>query len=214
MTLAELKTQFIAIADDPDITSAQAGIWINTYYRLLCREYDWPFVVGNGSYTVTSGTQEKAFSAFSTSITDFAKPLRVWISSGGDKLQLQPVRYEERFTVGLTNSYYITPDNLSIGLVQTPTNSTDTVTVDYLKSLSDLTDSAEPIFLEDFHSILIFKALISYQRQQREASDEFERPYQEILQQMISFYQMPQAATVPVLSRGVTNIKPPQGYPF
>lgn len=204
MTLAELKTQFIAIADDPDITSAQAGIWINTYYKLLCREFAWPFLIGSGSYTVTSGTQEKSFSAFTTPITDFGKPLRVWIasSSTADKIQLDPIRYEDRNEPGITNKYYITPDNLSIGLVPTPTNSTNVVTVDYLKSLDDMVDADSPAFLRDFHWILIFKPLVAYQKQQREASDEFEGPYQEILQQMLAFYKVTQEGTVPVLSDG------------
>jgi len=205
MTLLELKTQLISLADDPAITTAQAGIWINTNYRLLNREYDWPYMVGNGSYTVTSGTAETLFSGFSTAVTDFAKPLRVWIanSSTADKTPLHPIRYEERNEPGLDGYYYVTPNNLSIGLVSTPTNSSDVVTVDYLKSTADLDDADSPIFLSDFHSILLWKALMMYQFQQREQSDEFRAMYEEILNQMIQFYKMPQAATSPVLSRGV-----------
>jgi hypothetical protein len=213
MTFSELKTQFINLADDPQISDVQAGVWINMAYRLLVREHDWPFVVGNGSYTVTSGTQETLFSAFTTAITDFAKPLRVWIanSSGSDKTPLQPIRYEERNIPGITNSYYITPGNLGIGLVPTPTNSTDVITVDYLKSTTDLSASGdEPMFLSDFHSILVWKPLVLYAKQQREASDEFELPYQEVLSSMLSFYSMPQAGTATRMSRGV-NIK--RGWP-
>lgn len=205
MTFATLKSQMIALADDPAITDTQAGIWINTNYRLLLREHDWPFMVGNGSYTVTANTQEKLFSAFSTAITNFAKPLRVWIasSSTADKLPLQPIRYEERNIPGLDSRYYITPDNLSIGLVPTPTNSTNVVTVDYLKSTTDLAvDGDSPVFLSDFHWILVWKALMMYQFQQREQSDEFRVQYEEILASMLQFYKMPQAASNPVLARG------------
>lgn len=211
MTFTQLRTEMIALADDPAITSAQAGTWINTNYRLLLREHDWPFMVGNGSYTVTSGTQETAFTAFTSPITNFGKPLRVWIasSSTADKTPLAPIRYEERNVPGLTNAYYITPDNLSIGLVPTPTNSTNVVTVDYLKTVTDLDDSSEttPIFISDFHWILVWKALMMYQFQQREASDEFRAQYEEILRAMLTFYKMPQAATSPALSRGTYNIR-------
>lgn len=205
MTFAELRTQLIALADDPAITSVQAGGWINSNYRLLLREYDWPFVVGSGTYTVTSGTAEQLFSAFDTAITDFAKPLRVWIanSSTSDKTLLKPIRYEDRNLPGLDGFYYITPDNLSIGLVATPTNSTNVVTMDYLKTTTDLNDDADtPIFLSDFHWILVWKPLMMYQFQQREQSDEFRVQYEQILEQMLKFYKMPQASSQPMLSRG------------
>jgi hypothetical protein len=134
-------------------------------------------------------------------------------SSTGDKTLLNPIRYEDRNVIGIYG-YYITPNNLSIGLCPTPTNSTDVVTVDYLKSVSDLTDSDSPAFLADFHSILIFKPLVAYSKQQREASDEFEIPYQEILQQMISFYKLPQEATNPLMSRGTVSKGFPYNSPF
>jgi hypothetical protein len=214
-TLAQLRVEFLSLADDPSITAAQANIWINLYYKLLLREYPWPFIVGTNTYTVTSGTAETLFTAFTTSVTDFAKPLRVWIanSSTGDKTLLNPIRYEDRNIAGV-NGYYITPDNLSFGLVPTPTNSTDVVTIDYLKSVADMVDADSPCFLSDFHSILIFKPLVAYQKQQREASDEFEFPYNEILTSMISFYKLPQEATNPVLSRGIRASKLPYNSPF
>lgn len=207
MLFSDLKAQMIVLADDPAITTAQAGIWINTNYRLLLREYDWPFMVGNGSYTVTSGTAEKAFANFSSAITDFAKPLRVWIasSSTADKTPLKPIRYEERNIPGLDGYYYITPNNLSIGLVATPTNSTNVVTMDYLKTTTDMDDSSNtsPVFVSDFHWIVVWKALMMYQFQQREQSDEFRVQYEELLSSMLQFYKMPQAVTAPVLSRGI-----------
>lgn len=209
MQFSQLKTEMISLADDPAITSSQAGTWINANYRLLLREYEWPFMVGNGSYTVTSGTQETAFSAFSPAISDFAKPLRVWISSSStaDKFLLSPIRYEERNIPGMTNCYYITPDNTKIGLVQTPTNSTDVVTVDYLKTTEDLSDDADtPAFISDFHWVLVWKALAMYSMQQREANDEFRAQYNEILAQMLAFYKLPQAGTVTRLDRGVGRV--------
>lgn len=205
MLFSDLKAQMIVLADDPAITTSQAAIWINTNYRLLLREYEWPFMVGSGTYTVTSGTQETAFTALS--ITDFAKPLRVWIasSSTANKTPLKPIRYEERNTPGLDGYYYITPSNLKIGLVATPTNSTNVVTVDYLKTTTDLDDTVNttPVFVSDFHWIVVWKALMMYQFQQREQSDEFRVQYEEMLASMISFYKMTQAASTPVLSRGI-----------
>lgn len=209
MNLLQLKTELIALADDPAITTAQAGTWINTNYRLLLREHEWPFVVANTYYTVTSGTAEQAFSGMSVAVTDFAKPLRVWIStsSTSDKTSLRPIRYEERNIVGLDGYYYITPNNLSIGILKTPTNSTNVVTIDYLKSTTDLTDSDSPIFISDFHWILVWKALMMYQFQQRENSDEFRIQYEQILSQMLAFYKMPQAASTPVLSGGNNRVR-------
>jgi len=209
MQFSTLKSEFISLADDPAITSAQAGSWINTNLALLCREYEWPFMVGSGSYTVTSGTQETLFTAFSTAITDFAKPLRVWIANSptSDKLLLTPIRYEERNIPGITNAYYITPNNLSIGLVSTPTNSTDVVTVDYLKTHEDLSDDSDtPPFISDFHWIVVWKALVMYGMQQREAVDEFRFQYEQILTEMIKFYKMPQSATATRLDRGVGRV--------
>lgn len=203
MTLAELKTEMIALADDPAITSAQAGTWILSNYYTLLREFDWPFMVANGTYTVTSGTQETAFTAFDTAISDFAKPLRVWIasSSTADKTELLPLRYEDRNEPGISGYYYITPNNLSIGLVPTPTNSTEVVTMDYLKTGASLADGDSPIFISDFHWILVWKALMNYQFQQREQSDEFRAQYEEILSSMLKFYKMTQAGSVPRLTR-------------
>lgn len=206
MTFAELKTAIITLADDPALSDTQAGIWLNANYRTLMRERDWPFLVGSGSFTVTSGTQETAFSAFSTPILDFAKPLRVWVASSSTsaKQLLEPINYEERNLEGLTNKYYITPDNLSIGLVPTPTNSTNVVTVDYLKTTTDLDGSTytEPIFLSDFHYILVWKALMNYQFQQRENSDEFARQYNDMLGIMTRFYFSPEAGRGALLTRG------------
>lgn len=206
MTFSELRTQLISLADDPAITATQAGVWLNTNYRLLLREYDWPFMVGNDTYTVTDGTAEQTFATFDTGITDFAKPLRVWIasSSTSDKTKVDPMRYEVRNEPGLDGYYYITPNNLSIGLVATPSNSTNVVTMDYLKTTTDLSgDSDEPVFVSDFHWILVWKALMMYQFQQREQSDEFRIQYEEILASMLKFYKMTQAASSPRLMRGV-----------
>lgn len=209
MTYAELTAAVVTLADDPALSNAQAGIWINANYALLLREREWPFMVGNDSYTVTSGTAETTFA--SMGVTDFAKPLRVWIasSSTSDKTQLKAIRYEDRNTPGLDGCYYITPDNLSIGLVKTPTNSTNVVTIDYLKKTNNLDGSTynEPVFLTDFHWILVFKALMNYQFQQRENSDEFRQQYEEILDKMVRFYFSTEAGSVPVLNRGVNIVR-------
>lgn len=209
MTYAELTTAIITLADDQSLTAPQAGIWLNANYRLLLRERDWPFIVGNTTYTVTSGTQEQAFSTMTTAVTDFAKPLRVWVasSSTADKQPLKSIRYEDRNQAGLSGFYYITPDNLSIGLVPAPTNSTDIVTIDYLKSATNLdgTTYTTPIFHADFHWILVFKALMNYQFQQRESSDEFRQQYNEILDMMTRFYFSTESGSNPILSRGVMS---------
>lgn len=202
----------IAIADDPDITATQANAWINSAYRLLCHEYEWPFMVGSDTYTVTDGTQETAFADFDTGITDFAKTLKVWIanSSTDNKTILQPINYEDRNIPSLMGKYYVTPDNLSIGLVPTPSNSTNVVTVDYIKTVTDLSaDTDEPVFLSDFHWILIWRAIIMYQKRERAVSDEYEVMYQELLNAMVKFYKLPQAVTNTILSRGVS-----QEYPY
>lgn len=210
MTYAELKTAIIFLADDPALSDAQAGIWLNANYRTLLRERDWPFMVGSSTMTVTSGTQEYAFTGFTSAITNFAKPLRVWIasSSTSDKTILSPINYEERNVPGITNCYYITPDNLSIGLVPSPTNSTNVITLDYLKSTNDLDGATytTPVFLSDFHWILVWKALMNYQFKEREASDEFRNQYEEILSSMIKFYFNPQAGTTTRLSNGSNRI--------
>lgn len=205
MTFTDIKTAVLALADDPAITDVQAGIWVNANYRLLLRERDWPFMVGNATQTVTSGTQEYAFTGFTSAISDFAKPLRVWISttSTSDKTILSPINYEERNIPGVTNAYYITPNNLSLGLVPAPTNSTNVVTLDYLKTTTDLDSvTTTPIFISDFHWILVWKALMNYQFQQREASDEFRAQYEEMLASMIRFYFNPQAGTTTRLNSG------------
>lgn len=217
MQLSELRTELIAMADDPDITNSQANNWINSAYRLLLQEYEWPFMVGTDTYTVTSGTAEQTFAGMDTGTTDFSKSLRVWIanSSTDNKSQMKPIHYEERFENGVTNSYYITPDNLSIGLVPTPTNSTNVVTVDFLKSTTDLSaDGDVPVFHSDFHWLLIWRPVLMYQKREREVSDEYEVMYQELLQAMVKFYKMPQAATNPVLSRGTTVEDLPSDSPF
>lgn len=210
MTYAQLKTAIITLADDPALSDPQAGIWLNANYQTLMRERDWPFLVTSSSYTVTTGVAETLFSTFSPSVGDFAKPLRAWISSSStsEKQPLTPINYEDRNQPGLTNCYYITPDNLSFGLVSTPTNSTDTVTLDYLKSARDLDGATydQPIFLSDFHWILVWKALMNYQFQQREASDEFRQQYADILDKMVRFYFTPEAGSTVRLSRGTGRI--------
>lgn len=210
MTFAQLKTAVVTLADDPALSDTQAGIWINANYQTLMRERDWPFLVGSSSYTVASGTAETLLSAFTTPVSDFAKPLRAWISSSStsDKQPLTPINYEDRNQPGLTNCYYITPDNLSFGLVPTPTNSTNVVTLDYLKSVNDLDGSMydSPVFLSDFHWILVWKALMNYQFQQREASDEFRQQYSDILDKMVRFYFSPEAGSTVRLSRGTGRI--------
>lgn len=213
MTFSEIKTAVIALADDPAITDTQAGIWVNANYRLLLRERDWPFMVDNGTKTVTSGTQEYAFSGFTPAIADFAKPLRVWLSNttSSDKQLLTPIDYEQRNITGVTDAYYVTPDNLSLGLVPTPTDSTSVITLDYLKSTTDLDSvNTTPIFLSDFHWILVWKALMNYQFQQREASDEFRQQYEEILASMVRFYFSPQAGSGARMIRGI-NASPKFG---
>jgi hypothetical protein len=195
MTFSNLKTRMIDLADDPAITPGQASAWLNSNYKTLLRERSWPFLIASGSFTVTSGTQEYTFSALSTAVTDYARMVKVWCGS----TELQPVPYEERRRDGIVNSYYVTPDGLTIGLLPTPTNSTDTIYFDYEKTVADMSDDAdEPCFLDDFHWILIWKALMNYQFQQREQSDEFRAQYEELLNKMISFYQGPAANAVPM----------------
>ena len=217
MQLSEIRTQFSNMADDPDITAAQANAWINAAYRLLVHEYDWSFMVDSDTYTVTSGTAEQTFAGMDSATADFATPLRVWIadSSTGGKFELSPINYEDRNRSEVSNSYYITPDALSLGLVATPTNSTDVVTIDFIKSVTDLSaDTDTPIFMSDFHYILVWAATVYYQKREREVSDEYEAKYHEVLNAMLKFYKMPQAATNPILSRGTAFQTFPNDSPF
>lgn len=173
-------------------------------------EYSWPFLVATGTYTVTSGTAEKAFSAFSTAVSDFGKPLRVWNGT----TEIAPMYYEERNIPG-NKGYYITPDNLSIGMVPAPTNSTDVITVDYLKIISDLSaDSDEPIFVKDFHYIMLWGPLISYQLVNRENTDEFKAMYERMVSDMIAFYKVPSPTVIPIMMRGFRNIKRDSSSPL
>jgi len=210
MTLLDLKTQMVALADDPAITTAQAGIWINANYKTLLREFPWPFLTARGSFTVTSGTGEYTFA--SAAVSNFARMIRVFKGS----IELQPVNYDDKDVAGIVNSYYITPDNLSIGLLQTPTNSTDVITFHYEKTVSDMADGDSPIFLADFHWILVWKALMNYQFQQRESSDEFVQQYNDILRVMLAWYQEPAQNQTPKFTtlrqRGLTRV--PRDNPF
>lgn len=196
MTFSTLKTQLINLADDPAITDTQAGIWINANYKTLLREFPWPFLTARGSFTVTSGTGEYTFA--SASVTDFAKMIRVF----NGNVELSPVNYDDKDVSGVTTSYYITPDNLSIGLLPTPTNSTDVITFHYEKSVDDMSNSTDtPVFFADFHWILVWKALMNYQFQQREQSDEFVQQYNDILRVMLEWYQFPSQNGTPTFAK-------------
>ena len=58
--------------------------------------------------------------------------------------------------------------------------------------------------MSDFHFILVWAAVIYYQKREREVSDEYREMYNELLDAMLKFYKMPQVATNPILSRGTT----------
>lgn len=210
MQFSDLKTQFISLADDPSITDAQAGIWINTNYKLALRERSWPFMQGTTSWTVTSGTAETAFSSMTPSTTDFARILRATKSG----IDMKIVRYEDRNLQGLANCLYLTPDAAKIGVIPTPTNSTDSYVLDYEITLPDMTNSTDvPVPVSssnltasripvDFHWLFIWKALVMYSFQQRETSDEFKAQYQEILGKMLNFYSLPSVLSTANLQRG------------
>lgn len=210
MTLLELKTQMIALADDPAITTAQAGIWINANYKTLLREFPWRFLNASGTFTVTSGTREYTFA--SAAVSDFARMIRVF----NGNTELEPVNYDDKDVPGIVNSYYITPDNLSIGLLATPNNSTDVITFHYEKLVDDMEDGDSPVFLADFHWILVWKALMNYQFQQRESSDEFVQQYNDILRVMLAWYQEPAQNQTPrfVTPRQVGMKRIPRSSPF
>jgi len=88
-------------------------------------------------------------------------------------------------------------------------------TVDYLKIVSDLSDDSDtPIFVKDFHYVLLWGPLVSYQMVNRENSDEFKTMYERILNDMIAFYKTPAATIIPVLQRGFRQIKRDSSSPL
>ena len=124
------------------------------------------------------------------------------------------MHYDERNIPG-NKGYYRTPDNLSIGIIPAPTNSTDTITVDYLKIVDDLSAGADtPVFMKDFHYIMVWGPLISYQLVNRENTDEFKVMYERILNDMIAFYKVPSPTVIPTMMRGFRNIKRDSSSPL
>jgi hypothetical protein len=207
MTFGELKSQLLILADDPSITVGNAGIWINVNYKLLLREHEWPFMQSTSAVTVTSGTAEYTLASdFSPTVSDFARPIKAYKgSTANQQTEIPFVYYEDRNILGQRPSVYMTPDRTKFGVLPTPTNSSDIYTLEYEKTVADLTaDVDEPVtgFLADFHWILIFKALVMYQYQQREASSIFLAQYNEILQKMLQFYDLPSSSSIAQLSRG------------
>jgi hypothetical protein len=218
MNFGEQKAAFIALADDPSITPGNAGIWLNVNYKLLLRERPWPFMQSAGSFIVTSGTSEYTLSALSTPVTDFGRLVKVFKGDTANSYQpINVIRYEDRNLVGVANSVYVTPSLLKMGVVPTPTNSADQYNFEYEKTVADMSnDSDTPVdgFIADFHFAIVYKALMMYQFQQREQSDEFRAQYNEILVKMLDFYVLPSLTSVPLMTRGFTNIKRDSSSPL
>lgn len=171
MTFAELISELVARgAEDNDTRN---GRRINKAYRRILNAYDWPF-------TLTTATGSSGAGA--VTITDLRKVILVGDVSDGTVpgRRLKKISYEELVEdVGVEDiSVTGTPEFWWYDAVGTAINTYPvggTVYARYYKRVDQMTDPDSPIFDEEYHDLIVDRAMIEVYKD----NDEFQKAREE-----------------------------------
>lgn len=170
MNFSELKSELFArganyLEEDAE-NVARAERWLNQAYREIVNLHAWPFLEA-----VATGTE----GAGEVSIPDLRKIRFVTdISDGGDpgrrlhRTSLDDLVAEDDADLTLTGTpehYYVDAGNIVKGY---PVGGT--IRVHYIKRAPALTGSEEPLFSEEYHDLIVDRAMIKVYKD----SDNFE----------------------------------------
>lgn len=158
MTFAELKTELIARGATDD-GGTRLGRWINLGYRKIANAYDWPFTEVTATGTALAGT---------VVVADVRKVQFVGdISSSGQApgrqlSKITPAELSEELfidnlaTTGTPDFWYMDPATSTIKTYPLG----GTVYVRYYKRLDELTGVQAPVFDEEYHPLIVDRAMI------------------------------------------------------
>lgn len=162
----------------PSTTLSQSGEllqsvgWLDTAYASILRErYDWQFMVADYEFSITEGKSE--YTATEAGIDDLSKwvvsDMTVYSDGYDDEqgltfCQWKPfkstyLRGTSRTTTGRPQIVSVKPDN---SLIFSAIPDRDyTCTGEYRRRIVELADDdAVPVFPEDFHMIIVWRALM------------------------------------------------------
>ncbi len=169
----------------PTTTVSQIGIskqyvdWINTaYIDILSLHTFWSFMQENFSFQTIADTRE--YSAADAGITDLKDwkindydSFRVYLTSGGVTTEQYMYNilwndYRQMYLYGATRtttgypSYFTVQPNKSLNFYPIP-NNIYTITGEYFRKPTELSgDLDEPLFPEEFHMLIVWRALMLY----------------------------------------------------
>jgi hypothetical protein len=153
LNFSELKTELYARGTDylseDGAGVARAELWLNQGYREILNLQVWPFLVASQS------------GATPLVITDLRRIQNAWYGTTSDS-PLQVVSQAELLEDGLDLTDTGTPVYIyadTTGLKTYPVT-TGSITVIYIKRVNPLTGTDTPIFDEEYHPLIVDKAMI------------------------------------------------------
>lgn len=184
MTLAEIRTRIEDRVDD-SIDSNRLDRWINDKYHEIERNNNgyWKWLEVRDNTTLSTVADQSEY----TLPTDFS--IMVSVTIGG--VEQTYSSYENVTDTGTSVAYTITPDNLSLVLMQAPTTTGNAIDMVYFKKLTELTsDGDEPIFADKFHNILVEAVLADYYERQLDygKATYHMRKFKNVLSNMVGYY--------------------------
>lgn len=159
MNFSELKTEFYARGFDY-LSEDAAGVaraerWLNQAYREVLNLQAWPFLVVTTTGSAGAGT---------VSIPDLRKIMWVRdVSSGGSNYPLQHILVQDLMAelgVDLTQtgtpSYYYVEGGSQVKTWLVG----GTIEVRYIQRVAPLTGTADPVFDEEYHNLIVDRAVM------------------------------------------------------
>lgn len=166
MTFAELTSELVARGAVSD--STRNGRWINVAYRRIGNAYDWPF---------TEAVATGATGAGSLQLTDFRKAQYVGdlaqtsgVTPGFPLARITPAELAEEYGISNlaaagTPSFWWLDTSVGPALPNIRTYPLGgTVYVRYQKRLDELAGSQAPVFDEEYHSLIVDRAMVEVYR--------------------------------------------------
>lgn len=158
MTFADLKTELIARGAVDD-GGTRLGQWVNMAYRRIANSFDWPFTEVTATGTALAGTVVVADVRKVQFVGDIsasgAAPGRqlskITIAELNEELLIDNVS-----TTGTPDFWYLDAATSTIKTYP----SGGTVYVRYHKRLDPLTGVQSPVFDEEYHNLIVDRALV------------------------------------------------------
>lgn len=186
MNFSELKTEFYARGTDYLSVDAagvtRAELWLNEAYREICGLHAWPFLDDEASGTPPLSIPTLRRVRY-VRLTNRAW----WTLIDSTEEDLIQDGYDLTQT-GLPEYYYIKGGNE----IRTAPKATESITVGFIKRIDPLSGTQTPLFDEEYHGIIVDRAMIKAYIDTAEftLAAELRNEYNQRVQGMVEDYQI------------------------